>query len=88
MLLQEPAPQSNANVVIEAVEDGTGAGTEAIIVAPAAQERIKLPKLVSQRTVDRSPLRRGRRTRMGNAEDDAGWVGSSMPRGGLYRRPR
>jgi hypothetical protein len=49
MPLNEPAPQSIPNIMVEVIENGAGTGAEAIIVAPAAQKSIDTLEAVSQR---------------------------------------
>ena len=48
MLLNEPAPQSIPNIMVEVIENGAGTGAEAIIVAPAAQKSIDPLEAVSR----------------------------------------
>ena len=48
MLLHQPAPDTIADVVIETREDLACAGAEAVVITPASQDGIELPKQVKQ----------------------------------------
>ena len=48
VLLHQPSPDAVADVVVEAREDLTRTGAEAVVITPASKDRIELPKQVKQ----------------------------------------
>ena len=48
VLLHQPSPDAVADIVVEARENLTRAGAEAIIITPASEDWIELPKQVQQ----------------------------------------
>ncbi|HTR60113.1 MAG TPA: hypothetical protein VMH37_00350, partial [Candidatus Binataceae bacterium] len=48
VLLHQPAPDAVTDVVVETAEDLTCTGAEAIVITPASEDWIELPKQTKQ----------------------------------------